>query len=220
LACRPANSAAGLDASAKTVTAHAISATAPRPFAQAGPAKTSSPTPATRVTIANPAASETRGDRRPPAPRTSPEPAAPESETSTVSRRPRSTSEYSTVSDGTSTTAPTATPTMVAISVDRPAAASATVRPGSSHGDCAAAQPAMTAATASAADARAGPNRPTNTSTIVTTPASALTRTSASPRPLVSPCQSGRAETRITSSPARASAPATTPEARARMRKS
>ena len=71
-----------------------------------------------------------------------------------------------------------------------------------------------------AADARAGPNRPTNTSTIVTTPASALTRTSTSPRPLVSPSQSGRAETRITSSPARARAPATTPEARARMRKS
>jgi hypothetical protein len=109
---------------------------------------------------------------------------------------------------------------MVAISVDRPAAASATVSPGSTNGDCAAAQPAMTAATASAADARAGPNRPNQTSTIVTTPASALTRTSASPRPLVSPSQSGRAETRITSSPASARAPATTPEARARMRKS
>jgi hypothetical protein len=127
----------GLDASAKTVTAHAISATAPRPFAQAGSAKTSSPIPATRVTTANPAASETRGDRRPAARGTSPEPAAPasetapESETTAVSRRPRSTSEYSTASDGTSTTAPTATPTMVAISVDRPAAASATVRPGS-----------------------------------------------------------------------------------------
>jgi hypothetical protein len=210
----------GLDASAKTVTAHAISATAPRPFAQAGSAKTSSPIPATRVTTANPAASETLGDRRSAARGTSPESAAPESETTAVSRRPRSTSEYSTASDGTSTTAPTATPTMVAISVDRPAAASATVRPGSSCGDCAAAQPAMTAATASAADARAGPNRPANTSTIVTTPASALTTTSTSPRPLVSPSQSGRAETRITSSPARARAPATTPEARARMRKS
>ncbi|HEX5292072.1 MAG TPA: hypothetical protein VFX25_24650 [Streptosporangiaceae bacterium] len=109
---------------------------------------------------------------------------------------------------------------MVAISVDRPAAASATVSPGSTNGDCAAAQPAMTAATASAADARAGPNRPNQTRIIVTTPASALTITSASPRPLVSPSQSGRAETRITSSPASARAPATTPEARARMRKS
>jgi hypothetical protein len=207
----------GLDASANTVTAHAISATAPRPFAQAGSAKTSSPIPATRVTTANPAASETRGDRRPAARGTSPEPAVSES---AVSRRPRSTSEYSTASDGTSTTAPTATPTMVAISVDRPAAASATVSPGSTNGDCAAAQPAMTAATASAADARAGPNRPVNTSTIVTTPASALTRTSTSPSPLVSPCHSDAAETRITSSPARARAPATTPEARARMRKS
>ena len=48
----------GPDASAKTVTAHAISATAPRPFAQAGSAKTSSPIPATRVTTANPAASD------------------------------------------------------------------------------------------------------------------------------------------------------------------
>ena len=109
---------------------------------------------------------------------------------------------------------------MVAISVDRPAAASATVRPGSTSGDCAAAQPAMTAATASAAEARAGPNRPNHTSTMVTTPASALRITSASPSPLVSPCQSEAADTRITSSPARASAPATTPETRARTRKS
>ena len=121
-----------------------------------------------------------------------------------MSSRPRSTSEYSTASDGTSTTAPAPTATMVAISVDRPAAASPTVRPGSTSGDCAAAQPAMTAATASAADARAGPNRPRNTSTMVTTPASALTITSASPSPLVSPCQSDPAETRITSRPARA----------------
>lgn len=109
---------------------------------------------------------------------------------------------------------------MVAISVDRPAAASATVRPGSTYGSCAAAQPAMTAATASAADARAGPNRPNHTSTMVSTPAAALTITSASPSPLVSPCHSAGAEARITSSPASASAPATTPETRARTRKS
>ena len=109
---------------------------------------------------------------------------------------------------------------MVAISVDRPAAAWATVRPGSTCGAWAAAQPAMTAATASAADARAGPNRPVNTSTMVSSPAAALTITSASPAPLVSPCQSDGAKARITSSPASASAPATTPETRARTRKS
>ena len=191
--------------------------------AQAGSAKTSSPVPATRAATANAAASRTLeprrtgGDRRPSA-RVGTPPAA--SVATVLSRRPRSTRAYSTPSDGTSTTAPTATPTMVAISVDRPAAASATVRPGSTSGDCAAAQPAMTAATASAAEARAGPNRSKNTSTMVTTPASALTITSASPSPLVSPCQSGQAEPLITSSPARASAPATTPETRARMRKS
>ena len=48
----------------------------------------------------------------------------------------------------------------------------------------------MTAATASAAEAQAGPNRSNHTSTMVTTAASALTITSATPSPLVSPCQS------------------------------
>jgi hypothetical protein len=90
-----------------------------------------------------------------------------------------------------------------------PASATTVVssRPRSTSGDCAAAQPAMTAATASAAEARAGPNRSINTSTMVTTPASALTITSASPSPLVSPCHSDPADARITSSPARAGNP-------------
>ena len=91
-ACRPLTP----DASAKTVTAHAIRATAPRPCAQAGSAKTSSPVPATRVATANAAASGTRGDRPPAAHRAAPHRAAPQPETAAVSSRPRSTSEYST----------------------------------------------------------------------------------------------------------------------------
>src|SRR5262249_46164905 len=57
------------------------------------------------------------------------------------SRRPRRSRVYSRVSEGTSTTAPAVTPMIVAISVDRPAAAWLTVRPGSSRGSWAAAQP-------------------------------------------------------------------------------
>jgi acyl-coenzyme A synthetase/AMP-(fatty) acid ligase len=49
--------------------------------------------------------------------------------------------------------------TRTAINVGRPAAASLTVSPGRKFGRCARAHPATIAATARAADARAGPNR-------------------------------------------------------------
>src|SRR5690348_6160426 len=193
--------------------------------AQAGSAKTSSPAPATSVTTAN--APPSRPRPAPPlraAPRAPAPPRAPALSgsftASGASSRPRSTSEYSTASDGTRTTAPAATPTMVAISVSRPAAASCTVSPGSTCGSWAAAHPAMTAATARAADARAKPNRPSHTSTMVSTPASALTTTKASPSPELSPCHKEAVAARITSSPASASRPATTPAASARRRKS
>src|SRR5579859_4233846 len=49
----PQASWSGIAVSANTVTAHATSSSAPIPRAHAGPAKTSRPTPATRLTTAN-----------------------------------------------------------------------------------------------------------------------------------------------------------------------
>src|SRR5262249_25849904 len=150
------------------------------PRAQAGSAKTSRPTPAARLATANAPARPARdarqanGIRRPaaapegitrvarparparPARSTGPGRAPPPVPRTAVSSRPRSTRVYSKASEGTSTAPPTATPTMVATSVARSAAAWLTVRPGSSRGYWAAAQPAITVATASAAVARAG----------------------------------------------------------------
>jgi hypothetical protein len=69
------------------------------------------------------------------------------------------------ISDGTSTTAPTATAVTTASNVERLAAACSMVRPGRKRGRCAKAQPATMAATASAAEARADSKRSRQKST-------------------------------------------------------
>ena len=114
-----------------------------------------------------------------------------------------------------STTEPHATPMIRAMRVERPAAACVTVRPGRKRGAWAAAQPATTAATARAAVSRARPNRHRQHSARVARPATAETQTITSAVPRVR----SRPESRITNRPARASAPDTSPAARARWRK-
>ena len=122
---------------------------------------------------------------------------------------------YSNPSDGTNTTAPQPTAMISATRVERPAAACTTVSPGSNRGACPAAHPTTTAATASAAVTRASPNRYRQHRSSVASPAAAETQTSPSATPWVrfSP------DRRMTSSPASASAPQTSPAASARRRK-
>ena len=129
------------------------------------------------------------------------------------SSRPRNRSPKSTPSEGNRITPPATTATITATSVSCDAAACSTVKPGSKTGFCASAQPATTAATATTAPTRAASKRRVQTSPSVATPATAEATSAGRPLPFTRPSYSGWASWWTTTSPATASAPATTPGA-------
>ena len=114
---------------------------------------------------------------------------------------------------------PATTATTTATRVEFGAAASATVRPGSTSGRWATAQPATIAATAAPAANRAGSSRRRQTSPRANSPSSTETIAQARPAPWVSPSNRRGASACTTASPPTATAPASTPLTSARRRK-